>query len=206
MKTITMTITIRLWVVTLIFVWSNLYSGVAKAAQQIIYLPVIAQNGLQEATQEEADFQIDHIRLWSAAENGSTLDACGQQHKVQIHVFDRHGDSGRQARLNGVIVQVIQYDNGRQIEEFQATGLPGSEYGVVEFELKQFADVRIFADVDGHRVSSQTARITTMPQAIPAHHLIAAGYCQDDTSCQSIRQANQCAGRFSWNVVFKRRY
>lgn len=191
-------------ILTLTVLWSSLFYTPARAEQ--IYLPVVTQYTLVEATQEDADFQIDHIRLWSAAENGAALDTCGQQHKVQIHVFDQHGDSGRQARLNGVIVQVIQYENNREVETFRATGLPGSDYGVVEFELKQFAVVRIFADVDGHLVSSQTARITTLLPALPIQHLIAAGYCQDAISCQTVIRESQCTGHFSWNVVFKRRY
>lgn len=195
MKAITIMACSCLWLISL--------TGAAKA--ETLFLPVALQRSASSAT-----YQIDHVRLWHLSENhpayAQSEDRCGRQHKLQVHVFDRSGDSGGQSRLNGVIVQVIQWSNGQRTEEFRTTGLPGAYAGVVEFELQDQAEVRIFTDVDGHPVVSQVAFVTTTPQHIATEWLSASGYCQDAASCQAFVAARHCAGHFSWNIVFKRNY
>lgn len=188
--------------VSLAWIWLILSSSAAQAAT--LFLPITLQQ-----TPSDATFQIDHLRLWHLSENNAAASQenfCGRQHKIQVHVFDQQGDSGGHSRLNGVIVQVIQVKNGQRIEEFRATGLPGFDRGVAEFELYEQAEVRIFTDVNGQQTASQAAFVTTLPKHITADRLIASGYCQDDARCQAFVNANQCAGQFSWNVVFKRNY
>jgi hypothetical protein len=187
-------------IVVLLGCWLML--GTTTVRADTLYLPVALHK-----TASNAIYQIDHLRLWHISENyPSGENMCGYQPKLQVHVFDQHGDSGGGSRLNGVIVQAIWLKNGQRSEEFRATGLPGFDAGVAEFALAEQAEVRIFTDVDGRLVASQTAFVTTQPKHISSERLIASGYCQDEASCQSFVEANQCAGQFSWNVVFKRSY
>jgi hypothetical protein len=191
---------------------SILFSTISAKASVLIYLPMVANSGgvrvIQAAT--TSDFTVDSMRLWEITENGgaqTTPLQCGEKHKLQVHVFDVNGDHGEQSRLTGVIVHVIQFDKqGNRTEEEHATGLPGMDPGVGEFELKQQAQVSLRYDVNGHSVTSAIAVVSNVPAEIPLAQLIASGYCTDNASCQTFINANRCSGAFSWNIVFKRNF
>jgi hypothetical protein len=190
-------------------------------AANVVYMPVVHQQSSvatspahtnrfttprSDVGDKNAAFQLDHVRLWSPGEGGRLLDACSARQKLQVHVFDAQGDSGAGARLNGVIVQVVHWENGQRSEEFRATGLAGRDRGVAEFELSQFAEVRIFTDNDGRMSSSHTTTLSTLTEAIAFDQLINAGYCANHAGCWKLVNEGTCRGQFSWNVVFKRRY
>jgi hypothetical protein len=180
----------------------------AKAAS-FVYLPMVTNQANPTAADPNATFRLENLRLWHATQNHGKVGApftCGDLHKVEVHVFDGRGDQGEQARLNGIIVKVVRWENGQRFEELHTTGLPGATRGVVEFELKQLAEVSILTDTDGRLVSSHAVQVTTLPNKISVEQLIQGGYCQNDASCQAFVNTNRCAGAFSWNVVFKRSY
>lgn len=193
------------WIILLL---TTLSMTTAKSAT-VVYLPMITNQGTPIVPDPNATFRLDNLRLWHIEEShgkSTSPFTCGDMHKVQVHIFDVRGDQGELTRLNGVIVKIVHWENGQRVEEWRSTGFPNMDPGVVEFELKQVAEVSIWTDADGHLVSSHTATVTSVPNAIPVAQLIQSGYCQDPTGCQAFVSANQCAGAFSWNVVFKRSY
>ena len=189
-----------------------LFSTVTAKAAHAVYLPFAALAATVQivAANETPDFTADSIRLWHVSENGGSAAPalqCGNQHKLQIHVFDVTGDQGEQSRLNNIGVKVVQYDaQGVRTEDVFHTGQDGANKGVVQIEFARTAEIWISSDVDGHIVTSQVARVTNLAYAIPTDRLIESGYCTDETSCQAFINANTCNGNFSWNVVFKRGY
>jgi len=191
---------------------SVLFSTVSAKAANTVYLPFAALAATVQivAANETPDFTADSIRLWHVSENGGSAAPalqCGNQHKLQIHVFGVAGDQGEQSRLNDIGVNVVRYDaQGARTEEVFYTDQHGVNNGVVEIEFVRTAEIRIISDADGHIVNSQVARVTNLAYAIPTDRLIESGYCTDETSCQALINANTCNGNFSWNVVFKRSY
>jgi hypothetical protein len=178
-------------------------------AAMLIYMPVVTNQPVTQRADPNATFQLDHVRLWSAEENGGAMGApirCGAQHKVQVHVFDVHGDSNPQSRLDGVIVRAVYLEQGHVITAFYTTGMLGREAGVVEVSVAGLTEISIFTDANGRPASSHLATVTTAPAAIPLPQLVQAGFCQDDESCRYFVNAETCSGQFSWNVVFKRSY
>jgi hypothetical protein len=176
-------------------------SVAAPVRQPHLYMAPRSDTGNRNAT-----FQLDHVRLWSPGEGKRTPDTCSARHKLHVHVFDALGDSGADSRLNGVIVQVVHWENGQRIEEFRPTGLSGQGRGVAEFELRQFGEVRVFTDSNGAVASSHSTTVATLTEAIAFDQLIVAGYCTDYAGCWNLVNAGTCHGQFSWNVVFKRSY
>ena len=163
-----------------------------------VFLPLIT-NGQQVA------FRIDHMRLWSASENGAYSGMpCGNRNRLQIHVFSQYGDTGSGSRLNHVKVEVLYTIQGRRVAMTALTGENGMDPGKAEFPLSQDAQVWISADVDGRTVKSDTAFVTTNPLSIKPDYLIRSGFCKDEADCQEFVASNKCDGNFSWNVVFKR--
>jgi len=189
-----------------------LASTVSAKAANTVYLPFAALAATVQivAANETPEFMADNIRLWHVSENGGSPAPalqCGNQHKLQIHVFGVAGDQGEQSRLNNIRVNVVRYDaQGVRTEKFFDTGKDGQDKGVVEIEFVRTAEIRISSDIDGRTVTSEVARVANLAYAIPTDRLIESGYCSDETSCQAFINANTCNGNFSWNVVFKRGY
>lgn len=173
---------------------------------EVLFLPFVTNPPDPGVSDPAANFKLENSRLWSIQENGGMDElTCGSQHLLHVHVFDNQGDIGQGSRLDGVIVQVTHIDHqGRRTSEYRTTGVAGMEHGVAEFTLAEFAEVRVFTATDGHPVSSQTAVVSTRPEAIPVPHLMTAGYCTDRAACEAFVNAERCAGALSWNVVFKR--
>jgi hypothetical protein len=197
-----------LWMILWVALLPFLTVQRAQAAM-LIYMPVVTNQPATQPADPNATFQLDHVRLWSAEENGGVMGApmrCGKQHKVQVHVFDVQGDSGPQSRLDGVIVRAVYQEQDYVVSEFYATGQAGMDAGVVELTVAGLTEISIFTDANGRPASSHLARVTTMPAAIPLPQLVQAGFCQDDESCRQFVNAETCNGQFSWNVVFKRSY
>ncbi|MFN8491356.1 MAG: hypothetical protein U0350_27405 [Caldilineaceae bacterium] len=189
-----------------------LCSVLTAKAESVVYLPFVENPAAVKVVTERAtpDFTVDNLRLWYVSENGGAPTPalqCGDQSKVQVHVFDVTGDHGDQSRLNNVAVHVVRFDEqGTRTEDIFYTGQANGAKGVVEFKLQRSAEVRISYDLDGQPVHSAVANVTNLAYAIPTNQLIASGYCTDALSCQALVNTGVCNGRFSWNVVFKRSY
>lgn len=199
-------------VVTLSCFMLWLCSVLTAKAESVVYLPIVENAAAVKvvAGNATADFTVDNIRLWYVSENGGAPAPalqCGEQSKVQVHVFDVTGDHGDQSRLNNVAVHVVRFDEqGTRTEDVFYTGQTSVTKGVVEFNLQRSAEVSISYDLDGRAVQSAVAKVTNLAYAIPTNLLSTSGYCTDAASCQALVNTGVCDGRFSWNVVFKRSY
>jgi hypothetical protein len=187
----------------LVLCWLAL--AVSNVQAELLYLPMIGNPTPPGASDPNVDFALDHVRLWEIGENGgqpgSPVD-CGNRHTLEVHVFASQGDQGDSSRLDGVLIQVLQVRGGERWLEYYITG--GAGRGKASIPLYDGAEVRIFADVDGHPVRSHTASVTTMSEAISPDLLYANRYCASIASCEAFINQNRCRGMFSWNVVFKR--
>ena len=166
-----------------------------------VYLPLIASD------QKPTHFQLISVRLWTPTENGhvpGSADLCGEQHVLQVHVFDTCGDCGEASRLHGAGVLVLHTTNdGNSTSEIVQTGADGTAAGVAQFDLQTRAQIWIASDASGETATSDTTRVTTQVGEISFHDLMSAGYCSDNASCGQFAASSNCNGHFSWTVAFK---
>jgi hypothetical protein len=168
-----------------------------------LYFPLILNGAPGPAT-----FRIDHIRLWSAAENGANAGfPCGSNHYIRVFCFDVSGDVGPHSRLKQVAVEVSHVKGDLHFTQTILTGKqPLPTPGVAEFVLYDAARVRVVMDVDGKAVISDAVVVTADPAYITQDQLIRAGFCHSPEEYQRFVAAKTCQGFFSWDVVFKRSY
>jgi hypothetical protein len=173
------------------------------------YLPTIANGHTpQLAAGTVVDFALGGTRLWDIYENGGqpgTPVQCGQDGRVQVHVFKAGGDTGPGARLDGIAVQVVQYRDGQVEEETLVTGA-GGQPGQVSFGLHGWAEITLVAESGGLVAGSRPASVSAYPGAVDYPQLQQSLYCSDDAGCTALVQSNACSGKLSWSLVFVRAY
>ena len=173
------------------------------SATHRLYFPMIL-NGAPGPT----TFRIDHVRIWSAAENGADASSpCGSNHYIRVYCFDVSGNAGPHSRLKQVAVEVAHVKGDLHFTQTILTGAqPLPTPGVAEFVLYDAARVRVVMDVDGKAVISDAVVVTADPAHIAQEQLIRAGFCHSPEGYQRFVAAKACQGFFSWDVVFKRSY
>ncbi|MCB0183940.1 MAG: hypothetical protein KDE31_06740, partial [Caldilineaceae bacterium] len=144
-------------------------------------------------------FRIEHVRLWSAAENGaSAASPCRESHYIRVYILDSNGDAGIHSRLKQVAVEVSHVKGDLNFTQTILTGeQPLPTPGVAEFVLYDAAKVRIVTDVDGKMVISDAVVVTTDPAHIAQEQLIRAGLCHTPEECQRFVAARTCKGFYS---------
>jgi hypothetical protein len=196
-------------IATLIALIMVLVLAPAAFAGDDLYLPAVANGDTAfSAAASPVDFAISEPRLWDIYENGGqpgTPMQCGQDGRVQVDVFKVGGDTGPDARLDGVSVHVVQYLDGQVTEETLVTG-SGGQPGQVTFALRGWAEVKLVVDGEAGAVSSSTAFVSSHPGDVDYQQLKRGLYCSDDAGCTALVQTGACGGQLSWNVVFVRAY
>jgi hypothetical protein len=144
------------------------------------------------------DFVVTGKRLWGPEENGGYFDGpslhCGEKRQLRAIVTDVNGQP-----LNGVTILGI-YSKTEQV-----SGSKGP--GVAEWVLGGGDGLRVIRDADGREVVSETVEgMVTDPRGISDGEFIAAGFCSDAASCQTLRDNLACYGHYSWDVSFQRTY
>ncbi len=179
------------------------------AADDDLYLPVIINGDItQIAAGTVGDFVLADTRLWDIYENGGQPGQpvqCGQDGRVHVHVFKVGGDTGPDARLDGITVHVVQYTDGHVEEETLVTGASGQP-GQVSFSLHGWAEIALVTESGDLVVSGRTAYVSSYLGAVDYPQLQKSLYCSDDASCSVLVQSSACSGRLSWNLVFTRTY
>ncbi len=179
------------------------------AAGADLYLPAIANGHTpQLAAGTVVDFALASTRLWDIYENGGepgTPVQCGQDGRVQVHVFKAGGDTGPGSRLDGIAVHVVQYTDGQVEEETLVTGA-GGQPGQVSFALHGWAEITLVAESGGLVAGSRPASVSAYPGAVDYPQLQKSLYCGDDAGCTALVQSSACSGNLSWSLVFVRTY
>jgi hypothetical protein len=182
----------------LVLVWCK-----PVAAMEQVYLPIVAHD------QTSAVYRVDHIRLWDLYESdgaqSSPID-CGHGGRVQVHVFDRRGDVGAAARINGVTVQVVQYIDGHRNVQYYVTHSDAAGSGIAEFTVQEWAHINLVIDADGQPIASPIASVSPNLRDASPEQLMSALYCTDLATCTALVAANACHGHMSWSVVFVRTF
>lgn len=191
-------------IATLIALIMVLILASAAFAGDDLYLPTIANRDTAlSAAGSPVDYAMAEPRLWDIYENGGqpgTPVQCGQDGRVQVDVFKVGGDTGPSARLDGVMVHVVQYVDGQVMEETLVTGA-GGQPGQVTFALRGWAEVKLVVDGAAGAASSTTF-VSGYPGDVSYQQLQQGLYCRDDASCTALVQSGACGGKLSWNVVF----
>jgi hypothetical protein len=197
---------------TAIAVWVALWVLLAAAptafAEDKFYLPTVAA-GDQAQAAAQFDFVLADRRLWDIYETGGApgdVLTCGRDGQVHVHVFRVGGDTGPGARLDGVVLRVAQYVDGRYEEQFLVTGAAGEEPGQVSFALRGWAEVRLLSADGIPESASPAAYVSSEPGYLSYAELQQSLYCRDDAECTDLVRTNTCAGKLSWNVVFVRSF